>query len=125
LATLAERADCLILLDINNVIVSAKNHGFDPRTFVDGLPSERIQQFHLANHEDRGTYKFDSHEGAVPDEVWALYEHALRRHGPVSSLVEWDESVPPWETLRAEQCQAQARAVEVLGDRGSLHARSA
>lgn len=116
LSEVATRADCLILLDINNVIVSAVNHGFAPETYVDAVPPGRVWQFHLANHTNRGHYRFDSHLGPVPDEVWALYEHALRRLGPVSSLVEWDEEVPTWETLRAQQREASRRAREIVGD---------
>ncbi len=117
LAALAERADCLILLDLNNVIVSARNHGWAPQTYLDGIPGERVWQFHLANHTDRGLYKFDSHLGPVPDEVWDLYRDALRRWGPVSALVEWDEDIPTWEELRAEQRKSAAIANEVLGTR--------
>ena len=115
LTEVAQRADCLILLDLNNVIVSAKNFEFDPLDYLRGVPRERVQQFHLANHTDRGHYKFDSHRGAVPPEVWALYEEALRLFGPVSSLVEWDEDVPEWEVLRAEQRTAADIATRVLG----------
>lgn len=117
LAALAERADCLLLLDLNNVIVSARNHGWDPQAYLAGIPGERVWQFHLANHTDRGLYKFDSHLGPVPEEVWQLYRDALRVWGPVSSLVEWDEDVPAWEELRDEQRKAAAIAEEVLGAR--------
>jgi uncharacterized protein (UPF0276 family) len=114
-AEVARRADCLLLLDLNNVIVSAKNFEYDPLRYIEGIPVDRVQQFHLANHTDRGHYKFDSHKGAVPDEVWELYRAALRRFGPVSTLIEWDEEVPDWETLRAEQQKAAGIAQEVLG----------
>jgi uncharacterized protein (UPF0276 family) len=113
-AEVARRADCGILLDLNNAIVNAKNFGVDARAWLDALPRERVWQFHLANHDDREHYKFDSHRGAVPDEVWALYEDALRTFGAVSSLVEWDDDVPAWETLRAEQRKAAAIAQRVL-----------
>ncbi len=113
LAEVARRADCRVLLDLNNVIVSAKNFEFSPETYVDAIPSERVWQFHLANHTDRGHYKFDSHKGPVPDEVWSLYRHAVRRFGPVSSLIEWDEDVPSWDTLRDQQRRAAAIALEV------------
>lgn len=114
LAEIARRADCGILLDLNNAIVNARNFGYDARAWVDALPRDRVWQFHLADHTDRGHWKHDTHRGAVPDEVWALYEHALRRFGPVSSLVEWDEDVPKWEVLRAEQRKAAAIAERVL-----------
>lgn len=117
LAALAERADCLLLLDLNNVIVSARNHGWEPSAYLDGIPGDRIWQFHLANHTDRGLYKFDSHLGPVPEEVWQLYRDALTRWGPISSLVEWDEDIPAWEELRDEQRKAAAIAEQVLGAR--------
>jgi uncharacterized protein (UPF0276 family) len=112
LAEIVQRADAWILLDVNNVLVSAANFDFDPVAYVDALPSERIVQLHLANHSDRGTHRFDDHRGAVPDEVWALYRHVVRRHGRITTIVEWDEDVPDWDTLRA---QAQRAAVEEAG----------
>src|SRR5690606_17291571 len=116
LAELCERTDCLLLLDLNNVIVSCTNHGWDPAEYLAGIPGERVWQLHLANHTDRGNHKFDSHLGAVPDEVWALYREVLARWGPISSLVEWDEDTPEWPELRAEQQKAAAIAREVCGD---------
>jgi uncharacterized protein (UPF0276 family) len=110
LAEVARRADCRLLLDLNNVVVSAANHGFAAEDFVAGLPADRVWQLHLANHDVRPTHRLDSHRGAVPDEVWRLYDATLARLGPVSSLVEWDEEIPTWETLRAEQRKAAARA---------------
>jgi uncharacterized protein (UPF0276 family) len=106
----ARRADALILLDLNNVLVSAHNHGFAPSDYLAGIAGERVWQFHLANHSDKGRYKFDDHRGAVPDAVWQLFTDALRHFGPVSSAIEWDEDVPSWETLRDEQRQACRRA---------------
>jgi uncharacterized protein (UPF0276 family) len=117
ISEVALRSGCAILLDLNNIIVSAHNHGFDAEQYVAGVPANRVRQFHLANHTDKPAFKFDDHRGAVPAVVWALYERALQRFGPVSSLVEWDEDVPTWEVLVAEQQQAHRRAFEVLGDR--------
>ncbi len=114
----ARHSGCYLLLDLNNVVVSAYNHGFDPDEYLMGVPGERVAQFHLANHTDRGTYRFDDHRGPVPGEVWSLYERALRRYGPVSSLVEWDEDVPSWELLRAQQREAGRRARDVLAAAG-------
>ncbi|KIG17080.1 hypothetical protein DB30_03677 [Enhygromyxa salina] len=114
LSELCARTDCLLLLDLNNVLVSCTNHGWDPQQYLSGIPGERVWQFHLANHSDRGHYKFDSHLGAVPDEVWALYRDALGRFGPVSSLVEWDEDTPEWSALRTEQRRAAEIAQAVL-----------
>lgn len=116
LREVATRADCYLLLDVNNVVVSAANHELDAESFIKNIPPERIWQLHLANHTDRGHYKFDSHKGAVSEQVWDLYEFTLRQVGKVSTLIEWDEEVPSWETLRAEQREAQRRAQRVLGD---------
>src|SRR5690606_19326558 len=116
LSELCARTDCLLLLDLNNIIVSCTNHGWDPAEYLAGIPGDRVWQLHLANHSDRGHYKFDSHLGAVPDPVWALYREVLGRWGPISSLVEWDEDTPEWEVLRAEQRKAAAIAREVCGD---------
>lgn len=113
-AEICARSGACLLLDLNNVVVSAKNFAFDPADYLRGIVPGTVQQFHLANHTDRGTYKFDSHRGAVPDEVWALYREALARFGDVATLVEWDEDVPSWDILRAEATRAAAIAAEVL-----------
>ncbi len=110
-----ERADALMLLDVNNVIVSAANFGFDPITYVEALPSDRIVQLHLANHSDRGHYKFDSHAGAVPAEVWSLYDHVARVHGPITTIVEWDEDIGDVEDLLAQRRIAVARERAIFG----------
>lgn len=110
----ARRADCLVLLDVNNIVVNAKNHGFDPYAYLRGIDGERVWQFHLAGHTDRGTYKFDDHVGPVPEEVWSLYEAAVARFGEVPSIVEWDQDVPAWEVLRQQQEIARERARQVL-----------
>lgn len=110
----ARRADCLVLLDVNNIVVNAKNHGFDPLAYLEGIDGERVWQFHLAGHTDRGAYKFDDHVGPVPEEVWSLYEAAVARFGEVSSIVEWDQDVPAWEVLRQQQEIARERARQVL-----------
>jgi uncharacterized protein (UPF0276 family) len=114
LSAVAARAGCYILLDLNNIVVSAHNHGFEAERYVDAMPVGSVQQFHLANHSDREHYKFDDHSGQVPPAVWALYERALQRFGPVSSLIEWDEGVPEWPVLRAEQREAARRAHGIL-----------
>jgi uncharacterized protein (UPF0276 family) len=110
LSLVVQRTGCRLLLDVNNVVVNAKNHGFDARSFIDAVPHEAVWQLHLANHSDRGHYKFDSHDGAVPETVWQLYEYALGVLGPVSTLVEWDEEVPAWQVLRNEALRAAAIA---------------
>jgi uncharacterized protein (UPF0276 family) len=96
---IAEQADCGILLDINNIFVSAFNHRFDAREYIDSIPIERVIQFHLAGHSDHGTYLLDTHDHPVRDEVWELYAHAARRFGPVSALIEWDDNIPEFEVL--------------------------
>jgi uncharacterized protein (UPF0276 family) len=113
LGEIARRADCGILLDVNNVYVSAFNHGFRPEAYVDAIPADRIGQVHLAGHTDRGSYLFDSHIGPVPDPVWALFQRLVQRIGPVSTLVEWDEEVPSFETVVAESQRAAALTAEV------------
>jgi uncharacterized protein (UPF0276 family) len=115
LSEVARRAGAYILLDLNNVLVSAHNNGFAPEDYLAGVAAERVWQFHLANHSDYPGHKLDDHRGAVPLEVWQLFDNALRRFGAVSSLVEWDEDVPAWDVLCAEQRTAAARATRVLG----------
>ena len=115
LAELARRADCGILLDVNNVYVSAANHGFDAAKYLEAIPAERVWQVHLAGHSDRGSHLLDTHGSPVCEEVWQLYRQATRRLGAVASLVEWDEHVPDWETLEAESRRARAIRSEALG----------
>lgn len=119
LSAVAERADCLILLDLNNIIVSSANHGFDPQAYLAGVDPARIRQFHLANHTITETHRFDDHRGPVPDVVWSLYDDALARFGRVSSLVEWDEDVPPWAELVAQRDQAARRAAAIEASDGA------
>lgn len=122
LAALAERADCGILLDVNNVYVSSVNHGFDPEEYLRGLPPARVGQIHLAGHTATGTRLLDTHDGHVVPAVWDLYRLAVRCLGPVSTLVEWDAHVPEWDVLRAEADLARAVEAEIIGER---RARSA
>ncbi len=114
IAELAERADCGILLDVNNVYVSAFNHGFDPEKFIDAIPAERVVQVHLAGHTDKGNYLLDTHSDHVKSEVWSLYRRAIRRIGPVSTLVEWDEQIPTFEVLARESALAKKHREEAL-----------
>jgi uncharacterized protein len=106
LSELCRRAGCGILLDVNNVYVSARNFGFDPISYLDGITSGHVGQFHLAGHTDKGRYLLDTHDGAVPPAVWDLYREALRRFGRVPSLVEWDDHIPPLEEVVAESRRA-------------------
>jgi uncharacterized protein (UPF0276 family) len=108
LARLAEDADCGLLLDVNNVHVSAFNHGFDAAAYIAALPAERIVQVHLAGPRDCGSYLLDSHDSPVLAPVWALYRQAQGRTGGVSTLLEWDANIPPYEELLAELGKAKA-----------------
>jgi uncharacterized protein (UPF0276 family) len=117
LSELSRRSGCGILLDVNNVYVSARNFGFDPVRYLEGVPRDRVGYFHLAGHTDKGKYLLDSHDGAVPAPVWNLYREALRRFGRVPSLVEWDDRIPPLEEVVAESRRAAAIEVEELAPR--------
>jgi len=97
-----ELADCLLLLDVNNVYVSAVNHGFRAEDFIAGIPAERVRQIHLAGHRDHGDYIVDTHDAPVSDPVWALYADTLARLGPVSTMIERDDRIPPLAELVAE-----------------------
>jgi len=110
LAAVAERADCLLLLDINNVHVSAHNHGFAALDYLDGLPAARVQQFHLAGHEHGGGLLIDTHDAPVVDAVWHLYVEAVRRFGRVSTMIERDDHIPPLTELLAELEHARSLA---------------
>jgi len=116
LGAVAERADCGLLLDVNNVYVSATNHGFSANDYLAGLPADRVGQIHLAGHADMGAYLFDTHDGPVIEPVWDLYRQALRRFGRVSTLVEWDDHIPELDVVRAEAERARAVEAEVLED---------
>lgn len=106
LSTLAEEADCGLLIDVNNVYVSAFNHGFDAKQYLDGIPADRVVQHHLAGHTNKGTHIIDTHNDHVIDEVWALYQYAYGRFGEVSTLLEWDADIPPFDVVHAEALKA-------------------
>ena len=107
LARLAEEADCALLLDVNNVFVSARNHGFDPVTYLETIPFDRVVQFHVAGHTDHGTHIIDSHIGPVPDAVWRLLGQAYARTD-ASVLLEWDAEIPSFAETHAEALRAKA-----------------
>jgi uncharacterized protein (UPF0276 family) len=111
LGALAERADCGLLLDVNNVHVSAHNHGFDAAAFVDGVPAARVGQLHVAGHRREPTHLLDTHDHPVADAVWALQRRAIARTGPVATLLERDDDIPPLEELVAEARRASAIAL--------------
>lgn len=107
LVAIAEEADCGILLDINNVFVSAHNHGFDAVKYIDSIPADRVFQIHLAGHSHSGRMLIDTHDHPVTDAVWILYEHAISKLGPVSTLIEWDDQIPSYARLVEEANHAR------------------
>lgn len=110
---LARRADCWLLLDVNNVFVSGYNHDFEPQEFLQAIDVDRVVQFHLAGHEDQGTHKIDTHDEPVSEEVWTLFAEAWRRFGPVSTMIERDDKFPPFAELLAELQRAREIAAGV------------
>jgi uncharacterized protein (UPF0276 family) len=115
LREVCERADCLILLDVNNIYVSSVNHGFDPIAYLDGVPADRVQQFHLAGHRNLDTHIIDTHDEPVVDPVWELYAEALKRFGPVSAMIERDDNIPRFAELADELDHARRIARDTLG----------
>jgi uncharacterized protein (UPF0276 family) len=110
-----KRADSLLLLDVNNIYVSAFNHGFNPNDFLNAIPEDRVQQIHLAGHSNLGTHIVDTHDAPVVDGVWSLYKNALKRFGAVSTMIERDDNIPPLPELLCELDQVRKVAEEVLG----------
>ena len=111
-----EEADCLMLLDINNIYVSSRNHEFDCIDYLNGVPKDRVQQFHLAGHTDYGDYVIDTHDHPVVDPVWELYAKALKRFGPVATMIERDDRMPPFEELMDELNQARTIGNSILSN---------
>jgi uncharacterized protein len=122
LSAVAEEADCAILLDLNNIFVSAFNHRFDPLRYIDAIPPRRVVQFHLAGHSDHGSYLLDTHDHPIRPEVWTLYEHAVRRFGRVPTLIEWDDNIPEFEVLAAAAEEARQRCESALAGAGPVAA---
>ncbi len=120
LAQLAERADCGILLDVNNVYVSSRNHGFDPREYIARLPASRVLQLHLAGHTDKGSHLLDSHDGPIAPAVWDLYDYTVKLVGKVPTLIEWDDQIPELEVLVAESHKARSLEAKVLEQREAV-----
>ncbi len=102
-----EQADCGILLDVNNVYVSSRNHGFDACEYLNSVPAERVAQIHIAGHSEFEKYILDTHDHPVIDPVWKLYELAIRRAGPTATLLEWDDRIPSFDELQAEARKAE------------------
>jgi len=102
MAQLVDKADCGLLLDINNVYVSAFNHRLNAHDYINAMPAERVVQIHLAGHTNKGNHIVDTHDDHVIDEVWGLYKYAISKFGKISTMVEWDANIPDFVTLEAE-----------------------
>jgi uncharacterized protein (UPF0276 family) len=102
-----EQADCGILLDVNNIYVSSRNHEFDPYEYLNDIPAERVAQIHIAGHSKFRKYILDTHDHPVIDPVWKMYEHAIRRIGPTATLLEWDDRIPSFDEVHAEALKAE------------------
>ena len=116
LSEVAEQADCGLLLDLNNVHVSAFNHGFDPLRYVSEIPLERVGQIHIAGPSDKGDYLLDTHDHPVPDRVWELYSFVISKIGPVNTLLEWDNNIPSFEEMHKEALKAGKIIDGTFGD---------
>lgn len=123
LTHVVEKADCGILLDVNNIYVSARNHGFDPMDYVNAVPPERVAQMHLAGHTDMGGFLLDTHDHPVRREVWKLFQKACERVGAVSVMLERDDRIPPFRVVHREALKAKRflQAAAAHGDLFSAH----
>lgn len=120
LAELTRRSGCKILLDINNIYVSARNHGFDAEAYLAAIPSEAVAQIHLAGHTDLGTHLFDTHSDHVCDEVWDLFAGVISRLPEVPVLIEWDDDIPDFPILEAEADKAARIRSQILEASGAV-----
>lgn len=111
--TVVEQADCFLLLDVNNLYVNSKNHGFDPIVELNKIPIDRVRQIHLAGYSDRENYLLDTHGESIHPPVWQLYQAALDRFGAVPTLIEWENNVPDLEIVKAEADQADRYLMQV------------
>src|SRR6202023_3395056 len=107
LSEVVEQADCGILLDVNNIYVSSRNHNFDPFEYLNSVPAERVAQIHIAGHSKFTKYILDTHDHPVIDPVWKLYEQAIGRAGPTATLLEWDDRIPSFDEVHAEALKAE------------------
>lgn len=107
IAAMAEEADCALLLDVNNVYVTCRNHDLDAQSYLDAIPYDRVVQMHLAGHTDKGDHCIDTHDDHVCDAVWDLYAQVVERTGGTATLLEWDDHIPAWPELVAEVRKAQ------------------
>ena len=124
-AEVARRSGCGLLLDVNNIFVTATNHGLDPHAYLSAIPRESVWQIHLAGPSEAGALLVDTHDHPVRPEVWELYREAVRRFGEVSTCVEWDDQVPELAVVRAERDRAAAIARQVRAEAGGDVARGA
>ena len=113
-----ERADCGILLDVNNIYVSSQNHSFNPLDYVNSIPSERVAQIHIAGHSKYRKYILDTHDHPVCEDVWDLYAAALKRFGRVSTMIERDDKIPPLDELMIEVDRTREIAAKILAKDG-------
>ncbi|VEG90861.1 MNIO family bufferin maturase [Legionella spiritensis] len=116
IAEIAKRADCYILLDVNNIYVSSVNHDFNPMDYINAMPANRVAQIHLAGHSNHGHYIIDTHDAPVISDVWDLYAKAIQRFGPVSTMIERDDNIPPLSELLTELEYAKEVAEQALGE---------
>ncbi len=116
LSAVIEEADCLLLLDINNVYVSSVNHEFDPLDYLKGVPKERVQQHHLAGHSNYGDYIIDTHDHDIVTPVWDLYAEAVKHFGSIATMIERDDNIPDLSVLLQEYEQMKKISSDVLGD---------
>lgn len=107
LQKLVDKTDCGLLIDVNNVYVSAQNNGFDANEYLKNIPLNHVKEIHLAGYEDRGSYLYDTHGYRIHDEVWSLYKTALGYFGQIPTLIEWDNDIPEFEVLIEEADKAQ------------------
>ena len=117
LSEVAERADCGILLDVNNIYVSSQNHKFNPFDYVNYVPAERVGQIHLAGHSKFERYILDTHDHSVLDPVWGLYARAIERCGPTATLLEWDAKIPSFDEVHSEALKAR-KYLDAVKDKG-------
>ncbi|KTD13294.1 DUF692 domain-containing protein [Legionella jamestowniensis] len=113
IAEIANRADCYLLCDVNNIYVSSINHQFNALDYLDGIPAQRVAQIHLAGHSNFGDYIIDTHDAPVIQPVWDLYAEAIKRFGPISTMIERDDNIPPLAELLLELEEAKKIAQSV------------
>jgi uncharacterized protein len=113
LLEVVQQTGCELLIDVNNIYVSANNHGFDAHHYIDVLPADKVREIHLAGYEEQQDYLFDTHGQRIHPPVWQLYQYALKQFGPVPSLIEWDTDIPSFDVLLDEANKAN----RLLGER--------